>query len=292
MFVAFAFDPPLHFHRILIFYCPLNIKMAERESAIKAILTTALLEMRAALEEERARAAEERARASAERLLLHSALEELRELLPERIAAREERRKEKRRRNFLSCLILAAHNGFGQDVEPFLALSRETWGAEQLWAAAKDLPHGRARREGPARQHAAEPFGFERPALRTRLMCAAQAGDVARLRWLIAQGARLELKDWKGRTALLWACREGRVEAVRELLTRGAAVGAAANFGATPLHIASESGHLEVVRELLAHGASPGAAANNGATALSRATAKCHGAIAQLLRAALAKTHG
>jgi hypothetical protein len=46
------------------------------------------------------------------------------------------------RYNFLSCLFLAAQNGFGRDVEPFLALSRETWGEEQLWAAVKDLPHG------------------------------------------------------------------------------------------------------------------------------------------------------
>jgi hypothetical protein len=46
------------------------------------------------------------------------------------------------RYNFLSCLILTAQNGFGRDVEPFLALSRETWGEEQLWAAVKDLPHG------------------------------------------------------------------------------------------------------------------------------------------------------
>ena len=46
------------------------------------------------------------------------------------------------RYNFLSCLFLTAQNGFGQDVEPFLALSRETWGEEQLWAAVKDLPHG------------------------------------------------------------------------------------------------------------------------------------------------------
>ena len=44
--------------------------------------------------------------------------------------------------NFVSCLILTAQNGFGRDVEPFLALSRETWGEEQLWAAIKDLPHG------------------------------------------------------------------------------------------------------------------------------------------------------
>jgi len=227
------------------------------------------------------------------------------------------------RHNFLSCLILAAQNGCGQDVEPFLALSWETWGEEQLWDAVKDLPHGCARKEGPARQHAAGPFGFDLgpfSAGRTRVMFAAQAGDVARLRWLIARGAELELKDWKGQTALFWASRKGRVEAVRELLARGAAadtatddgatplyvaiffgcleiarallvrgaaVDTATNAGSTPLLIASERGHLEVVRELLARGASPGLADMYGATALSRATAGGHAAIAQLLRAAL-----
>ena len=32
---------------------------------------------------------------------------------------------------FLSCLLLAAQSGFGQDVGPFLALLRETRGGEQ-----------------------------------------------------------------------------------------------------------------------------------------------------------------
>jgi hypothetical protein len=172
-------------------------------------------------------------------------------------------RAERLRYNFLSCLFLAAQNGFGQDVEPFLALCRETWGEEQLWAAVKDLPHGCARQEGPARQYAEEPFGFELgpfSAGRTHVMYAAQAGDAARLRWLIARGARLELKDWKGRTALLWASEEGRVEAVRELLARGAAVGTANNDGCTPLYIASKWGHFVVVRELLAGGAAVDAA--------------------------------
>ena len=85
------------------------------------------------------------------------------------------------RYNFISCLILAAQNGFGQDVDPLAALCRETWGAEQWWDAVKDLPHGRVRREGPARQGAAAPFGFERgpfSAGRTHQIYAAQAGDV------------------------------------------------------------------------------------------------------------------
>jgi len=288
-----------------------------------ASISIALKEMRDELTRAASERAELRAALGELRELREQDLEELslslREMLPESVAARADAR----RYNFLSCLILAAQNGFGQDVEPFLALCRETWGEEQLWAAVKDLPHGRARREGPARQHAVEPFGFELgpfSAGRTHMMYAAQAGDAARLRWLIARGARLELKDWKGRTALLWASWQGRVETVRELLARGAAVDAAKNEGATPLYIASQNGHLEVVRELLARGAAvdaalndgftpllvaseygqyqvvrelltqgatPGLAANDGTTALSLATDGGHFAVTQLLRDAL-----
>ncbi len=156
-------------------------------------------------------------------------------------------------------------------MEPFLALCRETWGEERLWDAVKDLPHGCVRREGPPTQGAAGLFGFDLgpcSAKRTRLMYVAQAGNVTRLRWLIARGARLELKDWKGRTALFWASWKGRLGAVRELLARGAAVDATINIGATSLFIASEKGHLEVVRELLARGAAMCAAMNDGQSPL------------------------
>jgi hypothetical protein len=122
----------------------------------------------------------------------------------------------------------------------------------------KDLPHGARKRKeadgsplwvrdargAPVRGkngnnvQAMDPFG----AKRTRVMYAAQAGDVARLQWLIARGARLELKDWAGRTAMWWASRAGRVETVRELLACDAAVDTANNFGKTPVHIASSQG--------------------------------------------------
>ena len=133
-------------------------------------------------------------------------------------------REERLRYNFISCLILTAQNGFGQDVDHLASLCWETWGEEQWWDAVKDLPHGRARQEGPALRDATKPFGIDLgpfSAGRTRLMYAAQAGDVARLAWLLARGARLELKDWAGRTALYWAAQEGRAGTARELLARG-----------------------------------------------------------------------
>ena len=233
---------------------------------------------------------------------LRAEVAELRELLPERKAARKAREREQHRHNFISALICTAENGYGRDVEPFLALCRETWGEERLWDAVKDLPHGAVKLKKPdgtplwelnekgvevrkdgKRVQAIDPYGKKR----TRLMYAAQAGNVARLRWLIARGARLELKDWDGNTALMWASLEGRLGAVRELLLRGAAVDTADDDGATPLYIASQEGHLEVVRELLSRDAAPGEVANDGTSALSMATAHGHEAIATLLRAAL-----
>ncbi len=104
--------------------------------------------------------------------------------------------------NFLSALIVTAQNGFGRDVEPFLALSHETWDEEVLWDAIKDLPQGAGRR--------------------TRLMWVARVGCLPRLRWLIARGASVALCDTRGRTALWWAARGGCRGAVAELLARGA----------------------------------------------------------------------
>ena len=179
-------------------------------------------------------------------------------------------RAEALRFNFISCLILTAQNGFGRDVEPFLALCRETWEEEILFDAVKDLPHGALQRkdddgelmfeEDEDGQRVLGADGWPIPVMdpfgrqRTRLMYAAQAGDVPRVRWLLARGAQLELKDWAGQTALWWAARNGRVETVRELLAGGAVVGAA-SIGRPALYDASRYGHLEVVRELLARGA-------------------------------------
>ena len=155
---------------------------------------------------------------------------------------------------FITAFIFTGQNGFGQDVDHLLHLSKETWGEEILFDAVKDLPHGALKRKDTEpgavltmqeKETVVDPFGKKR----TRLMYAAFAGDAARLRWLLKRGARLELKDWEGHTALWWACSAGRVDAMRELLSRGAVVNPAE--GVAPLHAASAGGHLDVVRGCL-----------------------------------------
>ncbi len=103
--------------------------------------------------------------------------------------------------NFISCIIIAAQNGFGENVVPLLALSRETRGEEVLWDAVKDIPSPK----------------FQR----TRLMYAAKIGDAGRLRWLVARGAKLELEDSARNTALWWACNAGQDAAACVLLLNG-----------------------------------------------------------------------
>ena len=158
------------------------------------------------------------------------------------------------------------------------AARREARGDVQLWAALKDLRHG--------------------PAQRSRLMFAAQAGDVPRLRWLLELGAQLELEDSAGRTALHWASAAGRTGTVHELLERGALADAAMdcgtrplfaacenghlgvvctfNRGFSPLFAASKQGHIEIVRELLEHGAEVDCEMMDSSTALLAACESNH----------------
>jgi hypothetical protein len=122
------------------------------------------------------------------------------------------------RHNFISCLIILAQNGYGHEVDPFVGLCRETWGEEALFDALKDLPHGEERlrsAEEAAAQGLPEfdPYGKGL----TRLMYAAQKGDVARVEWLLRRGAKLEMKDAEGSTALHWAALTGHLNIVKLL---------------------------------------------------------------------------
>jgi Ankyrin repeats (3 copies) len=88
---------------------------------------------------------------------------------------------------------------------------------------------------------------------------------------------------------LINAANNGDLASVKALLAKGADVNAKTSYGWTALICASQHGHLEVVQALLAKGADVNAEQNNGRTALDAATAGGHADVIALLVKAGAK---
>jgi ankyrin repeat protein len=100
-------------------------------------------------------------------------------------------------------------------------------------------------------------------------MEAAQAGDIAAIKDLTAQGANVNAKDNDGDTSLFWASNPA---CVKTLAAAGTDVNAK-NYaccpgGATALIVAATLGETDRVKALIDAGASVTAKDNNGATAL------------------------
>jgi ankyrin repeat protein len=130
------------------------------------------------------------------------------------------------------------------------------------------------------------------PARDQSLIAAAESGDLARLKALLAQGANVHARDEQGRTALLAATHGNRVEAARMLLAAGADVNARDAIGDSPFLYAGAAGRLEILRLTLAAGANLKSLNRYGGTALIPA---CHyghvETVRELLKTAIAIDH-
>lgn len=89
----------------------------------------------------------------------------------------------------------------------------------------------------------------------TALMEASVQGNVDVMRFLIENGADVNLVDKDGWTALMGATVERRLESVKLLLEVGAHVDAENDKGQTALVMASGPEHTEIREALLEHGA-------------------------------------
>ena len=87
------------------------------------------------------------------------------------------------------------------------------------------------------------------------LLDAAGAGDLSRVKSLIAAKADVNAKDEYGLTALMLASMRDRVEVVRALLAAKADVNAKSNSGGTALMAATMGGNAKVVKLLKQAGA-------------------------------------
>ena len=153
-----------------------------------------------------------------------------------------------------------ANGGYDKEVGIMVQLNRRFWNNEQIWDAYKDVRGGG--KDG-----------------RTRLLHAAESGNLSRLIFYLDRGAKVNMGSLKsGTCALMLACQNGHLKIVRELCERGANVNAAkTDNGFTALMSASLEGHLEIVRELCEHGANANAArTDDGYTALMIASHEGH----------------
>src|SRR5512146_1784740 len=108
----------------------------------------------------------------------------------------------------------------------------------------------------------------------TPLADAAQRGDLATVKKLIAQGASVNAAQGDGMTALHWAADRGDSALAAVLLRAKANIRATTRIGSyTPLHIAARTGNPAVVRALLVAGSDVKATTTSGATALHFAAA-------------------
>jgi len=89
-----------------------------------------------------------------------------------------------------------------------------------------------------------------------RLRIAVMLGSTDMARWLIEQGADVDMPSPKdGTTAITWAAYKGNLEMTDVLVAAGADVDFADAQGAPPLKKAVERGHAQVVRRLIDAGA-------------------------------------
>lgn len=105
------------------------------------------------------------------------------------------------------------------------------------------------------------------------LVSAAAAGDLGRVRQLLAGGADANAHDKTGRSPLGAACMYGRAAVAEALLDAGARFDAPEKdqYGSMPVLLAIFNGHPETARVLVNRGAQLGAKANGGQSALARA---------------------
>lgn len=84
------------------------------------------------------------------------------------------------------------------------------------------------------------------------LIAAAEEGDVADVRRLLAAGVSMNARDARGRTALLAATQANRIETARLLIEAGSDVNAQDVIKDSPFLYAGAEGRLEILRLMLA----------------------------------------
>jgi hypothetical protein len=108
------------------------------------------------------------------------------------------------------------------------------------------------------------------------LVLAAERGEILVVRKLVAEGARINWRDHRGRTALLAAIQRNRAEVARFLIQEGADVNAKDLIQDSPFLLAGAQGQVELLRLMMPAGADVTDTNRFGGTALIPAAHRGH----------------
>jgi ankyrin repeat protein len=144
-------------------------------------------------------------------------------------------------------------------------------------AEALDIAAVRALLDDGAKVNAAQPDGM------TALHWAAYHDDAAMAKLLLDHAADAKVANRYGVTPLSLACTNGNGEIVARLLAAGADANTTLRGGETALMTAARTGRPDVVKRLLAAGAKVDATEHHGQTALMWAAAEGHAEVVRLL---------
>jgi hypothetical protein len=117
------------------------------------------------------------------------------------------------------------------------------------------------------------------------LLDAAERGEIVTVRQLVAQGARVNWRDHRGRTPLLAATQRNRIEVARFLIQEGADVNTKDLIQDTPFLYAGAEGRVEILKMMLSAGADLKDTNRFGGTALIPAAHRGHVEAVKLLLA-------
>jgi ankyrin repeat protein len=124
------------------------------------------------------------------------------------------------------------------------------------------------------------------------LITTAERGEIVTLRRLLADGARINARDQRGRSALLAATQRNQVEVARYLIQEGADVNAKDFIQDTPFLYAAAEGRIEILKLTLSAGADVTDTNRYRGTALIPAAHRGHlEAVKLLLETAIDKDH-
>ena len=174
---------------------------------------------------------------------------------------------------------LVSWNGYTEDMRSYLGVDKAAWTNKEFW-----FPFGANLLYGPKKksriQRICEEMRHGYDGKNYYHHCMMRSYDpVARVRQLLADGAKPDIKDADGWSGLLVCCRngfEGHLEIAKLLLDAGADINQTAHVY-SPLHFAANNGNMTIVRELLRRGANVHISTDQeGSTPIAFAAANGH----------------